>query len=263
MCLHGHPGTGRCMDVFTGDLSANFQTIAPDLRGYGRSRATDAFSMEQHLDDLCALLDKLDQPCLILGWSLGGILAIELTLRHPKKIAGLILVSTAARPMGRHPKITWQDNLFTGIAGIVNWLFPGWPWNINTLGQRSLFRYLVSQHSVQAYRRIAQEGTPAFVQTSVFANRALNASLKQGYNRLGDLHNIYQPCLMLAAVNDVHITPESSRETAVALPNCEWHLYDNVAHLMPWEIGERLCQDIRQWLQRYDFLERRPNTKGV
>ena len=254
LCVHGHPGTGRCMAVFTDYLSPYFQTIAPDLRGYGRSRTTQPFAMEQHLDDLSTLLERLDQPCLLLGWSLGGILAMELALCHPEKIAGIILVGTAARPVGRHPAITWQDNLLTGLAGIINWVIPGWPWNIATLGQRSLFRHLISQHSVQAYRYIAQAGTPAFLQTSKFANRALMTALRQGYNRLGELHQSQQPCLMLAAANDVHITPESSQETAATLPNCEWRLYDNVAHLMPWEIGPRLCHDIGDWLEKHGFI---------
>jgi len=254
LCLHGHPGTGHCMAVFTDYLSPYFQTIAPDLRGYGRSRTTQPFAMEQHLDDLSALLERLEQPCLLLGWSLGGILAMELALCHPEKIAGIILVGTAARPVGRHPAITWQDNLLTGLAGIINWVIPGWPWNIATLGQRSLFRHLISQHSGQAYRYIAQAGTPAFLQTSKFANRALMTALRQGYNRLGELHQIQQPCLMLAAANDVHITPESSQETAATLPNCEWRLYDNVAHLMPWEIGPRLCHDIGDWLEKHGFI---------
>ncbi|MGD1857469.1 MAG: alpha/beta fold hydrolase [Leptolyngbyaceae cyanobacterium] len=255
LCLHGHPGTGRCMSVFTQDLSADFETIAPDLRGYGQSRTKSPFTMEHHLDDLSELIHRLDRPCLILGWSLGGILAMELALKYPQQIAGLILVSTAARPVGRHPAITWQDNLLTGIAGIINWVFPGKLWHISTFGQRSLFRYLISRHTQQAYRHIAQEGTPAFLQTSTLANQALNTALRQGYNRLDALQHIQQPCLMMAAANDVHITPESSQQTAHALPQCEWRLYDNVAHLMPWEIEDRLCQDIRLWLQAHSFLE--------
>jgi type II secretory pathway component PulL len=59
---------------------------------------------------------------------------------------------------------------------------------------------------------------------------------------------------MLAAANDVHITPESSQETAVNLPDCEWRLYENVAHLMPWEIEGQLCDDIEYWLQKKGFL---------
>ncbi len=255
LCLHGHPGTGRCMSVFTDALSPHFQTLAPDLRGYGASRPQGAFTMAQHLEDLSAIVLALDHPCLLLGWSLGGILAMELALKHPEHVQGLILVSTAARPAGRHPAITWQDNLITGIAGIINWFFPGWSWNIETLGKQSLFRYLISQHTPQAYIRIAREGTPAFLKTSAFANRALHAALRQGYNRLGDLERIHQPCLMLAANNDVHITPESSQETAQRLPNCDWKLYGGVAHLMPWEISVQLCQDINHWLQKQGFLD--------
>ena len=242
------------MSVFADYLSPYFHIIAPDLRGYGRSRSPHPFGMEQHLDDLSMLLSDLDQPCLLLGWSLGGILAMELALQHPQQVAGLILVSTAAKPVGCHPRITWQDNLLTGLAGLINWFLPGWPWNIALLGRRSLFRYLISQHTAQAYRHIAQEGTPAFLQTSALANRALTTALKQGYNRLGDLHRISQPCLMLAAANDVHITPGSSQETANQLPNCEWHLYQDVAHLMPWEIETQLCHDIEDWLRRTGFL---------
>lgn len=254
LCLHGHPGTGRCMSVFTDFLAPHFHTVAPDLRGYGRSRAPGPFTMAQHLEDLSTILFSFDQPCLLLGWSLGGILAMELALQYPDRIQGLILVSTAAKPVGRHPPITWQDNALTGIAGILNWLKPGWLWNVNALGKRSLFQYLISQHTPQAYGYIAREGTPAFLKTSAFANRALNTALRQGYNRLDDLPSIHQPCLMLAAANDVHITPASSHETALRLPDCDWHLYGNVAHLMPWEIGDRLCLDIEQWLQQRGWL---------
>ena len=87
------------------------------------------------------------------------------------------------------------------------------------------------------------------------ANQALNKALRQGYDRLEELHRIHQPCLMLAAANDVHITPNASQETAIALPNCEWQLYENVAHLMPWEIGDQLCGDIKHWLQNHTFLQ--------
>src|SRR5689334_12301939 len=105
------------MSVFTKHLSQRFQTLAPDLRGYGNSRTQQNFQMDDHLTDLEALLDRYRmERCLVLGWSLGGILAMELALRRPKQISGLILVATAARPRGSHPPISWEDNLYTGIA---------------------------------------------------------------------------------------------------------------------------------------------------
>ena len=71
-------------------------------------------------------------------------MAIELALRFPERISGLILVATAAKPRGSHPPISWQDNFYTGVASILNKLNPGWAcWNIETFGKRSLYRSLI------------------------------------------------------------------------------------------------------------------------
>ncbi|HEY9607293.1 MAG TPA: alpha/beta hydrolase [Allocoleopsis sp.] len=249
LCLHGHPGSGSSMSVFTQHLSQNFQTIAPDLRGYGRSRTPLDFSMSDHLMDLEALLNRLRiNRCLVLGWSLGGILAMELALRLPERVSGLILIASAARPRGNHPPISWEDNLYTGLAAILNRVQPGWQWNIETFGKRSLFRYLIQQHSPSAYQYIALEAMSAYLQTSAAATRALNTALRAGYNRLTDLERIQRPCLVLAGEADRHITAQSSRETAEHLQDCQWHCYPNTAHLFPWEIPEQVLSDIDCWL---------------
>lgn len=121
------------MSVFTQHLQTRFQTIAPDLRGYGKSRTQLNFHMHDHLIDLEALLDRFQvDRCLVLGWSLGGMIAMELALKLPERVSGLILIATAARPRSSHPPVSWQDNLYTGVASILNTLQPGWQWNIDT-----------------------------------------------------------------------------------------------------------------------------------
>ncbi len=257
LCLHGHPGSGQCMSVFSDRLESRFRIIAPDLRGYGESRSEGNFEMSQHLLDLERLLDRYAiNKCLILGWSLGGILAMELAIRFPDRVAGLILIATAARPRGSHPPITWQDNLYTGLAGIFNWWFPSWQWNIDTFGKRSLLRYLIQQHTDTAYRYLAKEAVPAYLQTSKAATRALNLALRGGYNRLPDLPEIQCPCLMLAGAEDRHITSESSRETALHLKDATWHCYPNTAHLFPWEIPDLVLADIDRWIAYRSFAFR-------
>ncbi|MGJ3254468.1 MAG: alpha/beta fold hydrolase [Elainellaceae cyanobacterium] len=255
LCLHGHPGSGASMSVFTQHLSQRFKTIAPDLRGYGKSRARHPFSMDDHLDDLDALCkaQHLDR-CLVLGWSLGGILAIELALRYPHRVSGLILIATAARPRSNHPPVSWQDNVYTGISSILNRLNPGWQWNIDAFGKRSLYRYLIQQHTPFVYQRLAHEGLPAYLQTSQAASQALRIAIQQGYNRLPDLAAIQCPCLMLMGERDRHITAEASLETAQYL-NAQWHCYPNTAHLFPWEIPHRVLTDIDDWLETHWTLD--------
>lgn len=254
LCLHGHPGSGQSMGVFTDHLAGRYRTLAPDLRGYGKSRTRTPFAMTDHLADLTTLLDEQDiSQCLILGWSLGGILAMELALRIPERVQGLILVATAARPWGNHPPISWQDNLYTGLASIINKLKPGNSWTIQNLGQRSLYRYLIQNHTPTVYRRLATDALPAYLQTSGLAHKALETALRQRYNRLADLPRITMPCLMLCGQEDVHITAQASLETAKHLPLCQVHEYSGVAHLFPWEIPDRMLADIDGWLQHGSY----------
>lgn len=249
LCLHGHPGSSQAMSVFTDELANQFQTLTLDLRGYGKSKVDTPFLMADHLNDLEHLLDYYQiSECLILGWSLGGILAMEMALRSPSRVKGLILIGTAAHPRGSHPPVSLSDNLLTGIASFLNWVKPAWRWNIETFSKRSLYRYLVQQHTDEVYRRLAKEGLSAYFKTTKYATQALHAAMNKGYSRISEVQKIQCPCLVLAGQCDRHITARASRETADYLPNATYQEYEQVAHLFPWEISTQVLLDIHHWL---------------
>jgi pimeloyl-ACP methyl ester carboxylesterase len=262
LCLHGHPGSARSMGVFAqqfGEARSNrseFRVISPDLRGYGQSQCPGKFEITQHIEDLIRLLDDRGiEKAVVLGWSLGGIFAMELALRYPHRVSGLILIGTAARPWGNHPPISLMDNLFTGIAGILNILRPGWQWNIDQFGSRSVFRHLVRQQTPAVYKFLAREAVYAYFKTSRQADQALNRAIESGYNRVPDLKDLRCPTLMLIGEFDRHIAPAASLETAKAIGGCEWSLFD-AAHLIPWECPESLLDRIEQWFSDHSEISK-------
>jgi pimeloyl-ACP methyl ester carboxylesterase len=251
LCLHGHPGTGACFDPVLAPLRDRYQTIAPDLRGYGQSTTREPFAMAAHLDDLVSLIDRLAlETYTIVGWSLGGILAIELALRCPDRVNGLALIATAARPYSNHPAVSPLELGLTAIAGLTSAVLPAAPF-LPAIGQRSLFRYLISQHTTTAYRNIGLYGVAAYLQTSQPATIALNTAIRQRYDREADLTAIACPSLVIAAADDRHICAAASQRTADRLPNSDWICYDNAAHLFPWEQPDRLRDDLTRWLDRH------------
>ena len=91
--LHGSMGTGRVWKPYIPVLSQDFNVIIPDARGHGRTENPDG-SIGLHLlaDDIATLIDalKLKRPYLC-GWSMGGDIGLDATLRYPDRIGGLIV----------------------------------------------------------------------------------------------------------------------------------------------------------------------------
>ncbi len=79
-----------------GELSQKYQVIAFDNRGAGRTDKPDIpYSIEMMADDTAGLLNALGiEQAHILGISLGGRIAVDLTLRYPERARSLMLVST-------------------------------------------------------------------------------------------------------------------------------------------------------------------------
>ncbi|MEI6428094.1 MAG: alpha/beta hydrolase [Pseudanabaena sp. ELA607] len=258
ICLHGHPGNGAAFTDLVAFLKAKgIMALAPDLRGYGNFRVKTPFQMTDHVEDIWQLLQQdRQQHYVLVGWSLGGIISMELAWRYlatpadlRPQISGLVLIGTAAHPVRDLPPLTWGDYGNTLLAILLHWLLPyGTQWHIRHIGKRSLLRYLIQHHAPAVYQKLATLGTKAVRQTSRYATNALSQAIREGYNRNQDLGKIDLPCLVLTGIHDRHISSPASQETAQLLPNSQLHCYPDAAHLLPWEQPERLHYDVYTWL---------------
>ena len=73
----------------------DFEIVAPDLRGHGRSPRTGPYTPEQHVADILPVLEELGPTTTLLGHSYGGWIAWELARAAPEALARLVLVDPA------------------------------------------------------------------------------------------------------------------------------------------------------------------------
>jgi pimeloyl-ACP methyl ester carboxylesterase len=77
-------------------LASRFRVVAPDLRGHGRGLPTRRFDGEECAGDLAAIVQALELgPVIVVGYSLGGLVAQLFARRYPYLVAGLVLCATA------------------------------------------------------------------------------------------------------------------------------------------------------------------------
>jgi 3-oxoadipate enol-lactonase len=101
LLVHGYPLNRSMWDPQLGSLrAAGARVIAPDLRGFGASDAgpPGALTMEQHADDLAALLAALQihEPVVYCGLSMGGYVGLAFWRRHPERVRAFVFMDTRA-----------------------------------------------------------------------------------------------------------------------------------------------------------------------
>jgi pimeloyl-ACP methyl ester carboxylesterase len=103
MLVHGFGGAKEDFDDWIGRLATSgWQVAAYDQRGHGASSCSggeEAFSLRILVDDLSAVADHLGwDRFVLLGHSMGGMIAQILALTAPARLAGLILMDTSHGP---------------------------------------------------------------------------------------------------------------------------------------------------------------------
>lgn len=99
LLLHGFTGSGENWADLVPVLGERYLVITVDILGHGRSASPPAphrYTMPQVAADLIALLDawQIEQTAL-LGYSMGGRLALYLACHHPARFSQIILESSS------------------------------------------------------------------------------------------------------------------------------------------------------------------------
>lgn len=99
LLLHGFTGSSETWASFVPDLSRHWRVIAPDLPGHGGTPPpadVHTYRMDDCAHDIASLLDVLDvEQAIVVGYSMGGRLALHFAVRFPERVRTLVLESAS------------------------------------------------------------------------------------------------------------------------------------------------------------------------
>ncbi len=217
-----------------------FETLSYDQRGLGRTSKPDTdYTMADYADDAAGLVRAMGwTSCHVMGTSFGGMVALELAVRHPDLVNRMVLCCTS--PGGEAPSYPIHelagldpDDAFAARCRLTDRRFdPDADEPIPDLG--AFFDAMVAQSKL-----------PLDPEQSAGLARQLAA--RAGHDVVADLPSITQPTLVCAGRYD-DIAPLANSELIVdRMPNATLRVF-NGGHTF-------LVQDRTSWRAIIEFLE--------
>lgn len=222
------------------EFSKTRRTIVFDNRGVGESGDPGGpFGCGDLADDTARLLDHLGLERVdVLGAFLGGMVAQQLALRHPRRVGRLVLVGTYARPDTKRRFLLeqWRLMLERGLALEVH-VNERVLWGLQdeTLEQTDVLEPMM--------RFFERDGAP--LRDDVFA-RQIEACL--AHDTLAELARIRAPTLVLCGRNDQLTPPRLHRELADAIPGARLVTLSYGGHLVAAEAAPRFNEVVLEFL---------------
>ena len=219
LLLHGIGGRAALWAPTVAALAPR-PVIAMDMPGYdGRHPALTSFAA---LADAAVAL--FEGQADLVGHSLGGMIALEIALRHPERVRRLVIVASSPAFGSRDPAFreaflaARQKPLDEGqgMAGVAAALVPA------MLGPAA----------------DPADGPAAAIAAMASVNEAAyrtTLSLLTSFDRRADLPRVTQPTLLIAGEADGTAPPRGMARMAEAMPNARLLVIPGVGHLLPLE----------------------------
>lgn len=238
LLIHGFPHDHTLWQPQLDGLQDVARVIAPDLRGFGLVEdVPQVMTMDDHADDLKALLDQLDiRQAVIGGLSMGGYVALAFAARYPEALLGLVLANTRAvadneqAREGRHA--TAQKALDEGMAPIAEGMLPK----------------MIAKRSALAHPDLSMTVENMMARQPVEAVAAAARGMAVRPDRTPMLSELTVPVLVITGSADELIPPSESEAMAARIPDCELVVIPEVAHLSNLEDPEAFNSAVRKFL---------------
>lgn len=105
--LHGWGLNSDVWEELADQLSSHYRVTLIDLPGHGRSSLTRPDYQLEHIAEQLAA--AVPQPAIWIGWSLGGLIALQIAHQHPEQVQALALVASS-------PRFVQSDDWPHGVA---------------------------------------------------------------------------------------------------------------------------------------------------
>jgi len=217
--LHSVGGSRYSFEETVAALPEGWRGVAWDAPGYGASPALEEMTFEGLTTAAVRLLDARHAgQAVIVGHSMGGMIAQEIVARYPDRVQGLVLFATAATFAGHDPISRAQL-----LAGLLAPLESG-------LTRREIANGVIAgmfgpkppQEAVKRAAEImAQVGFDTY-------RKAITCIFD--FDRRAELGQIACPTLVLAAEHDRVAPPRTVTRMAEAIPGARYHCLAGAGH---------------------------------
>ena len=234
--LHGVGGGHAAWDEQVGHFSRlGYECVAWDQPGYGSAAIVEPYSFESVARALREMIGG--KPSVLIGHSMGGLVAQEAYARYPEKISALALTFTSAAFVGS------SDFAAKFVAERLDPLDAGA--TMAELAARVMPQMGGSKAvagSVERAQRIMAELSPATYRKAV---RMLTS-----FDRRADLPKIAVPTLLVAGTDDRTAPPSIMERMSAKIPKAEYVLLEGCGHLGPMDQPEAFNAALAGFLRK-------------
>jgi 3-oxoadipate enol-lactonase len=238
LLIQGMSGTHLSWgEPFASDLARDFDTVAYDHRGIGRSdRVEDPFSIAELAEDAAGVLDALGwESAHVLGISMGGMVAQELALQHPERIRTLALGCTYCG--GPDSVVAPQSTLQRLSAGMLS---GDRELAIRTAFEVNLSAGFAAQDGAYEVFRAMAKSLPAPVPVIMLQLQAI-----AGHDTSARLPSLTLPTLVIHGDEDQMLPVQNGRLIASLIPESQLEIFAGVGHMFWWEQPARAAELVR------------------